>query len=231
VGTDLSPYIVKVNAIQRDHPVFHEESPTSILPSQNPNVLLMWKASVKHKDEALLILNKDRAQHQEFHTDHFRHLVQAGAPLRDVSPEYPLEYFHRILSLRAATRPGHRAGHVPNLTRLTAALPTPWGRPTLCCAKSGTVAISADNNLNPSLPGAWCKRVGGLLRAYYDLTTGGSGPIRPMASFGLNPSIAMRAHITMSNSYKPAPAKPFLVHALMIIHPSGRQLALCKLGG
>ena len=49
---------------------------------------------MKHKDEALVILNKDLHQNQEFQTDHFRHFVQAGAPLRDVSPEYPLEYIH-----------------------------------------------------------------------------------------------------------------------------------------
>jgi starch synthase (maltosyl-transferring) len=93
-GVDLTPFITKVNAIKRAHPVFLEESPTSLFPTNNPNVLLMWKASMKHKDEALLILNKDPLQHQDFHTDHFRHFVQAGAPLRDVSPEHPLEYIH-----------------------------------------------------------------------------------------------------------------------------------------
>ena len=103
-GIDLCPYIAKVNALKKGHPVFQEESPTSILPCQNPNVLLMWKASVKHKDEALLILNKDLAQHQEFRTDHFRHFVQAGAPLRDVSPEHPLEYLHE--PFHYALRPG-----------------------------------------------------------------------------------------------------------------------------
>jgi len=75
-----------------NHEVFREESPTTILPFHNPNILLLWKASAKKKGEALLILNKDTHGHQEFHTDHFRHFVQAGAPLRDVSPEYPLDY-------------------------------------------------------------------------------------------------------------------------------------------
>ncbi len=103
-SVDLSPFIAKVNAIKRDYPVFHEESPTSILPCQNPNILLMWKATVKHKDEALLILNKDTAQHQEFQTNDFRHFVQAGAPLRDVSPEYPLEYIHE--PFHYSLRPG-----------------------------------------------------------------------------------------------------------------------------
>jgi starch synthase (maltosyl-transferring) len=93
-GIDLTAYIAKVNDIKKIHPLFQEESPTNILPCHNPNVLLMWKASAKHKDEALLILNKDPWNYQDFYTDHFRHFIQSGAPLRDVSPEYPLDYIH-----------------------------------------------------------------------------------------------------------------------------------------
>jgi len=91
---DLSPFIARVNAIKKAHPVFHEESPTNLLPCDNPNILLIWKVSVRHKDEALLIFNKDLGQHQEFRTDNFRRFVQSGAPLRDVSPEYPMDYLH-----------------------------------------------------------------------------------------------------------------------------------------
>ncbi len=93
-GIDLTPYIAKVNAIKKAYTVFQEESPTNILPCNNPHVLLMWKASAKHRDEALLILNKDPWNYQEFYTDHFRHWIQSGAPLHDVSPEYPLDYIH-----------------------------------------------------------------------------------------------------------------------------------------
>jgi starch synthase (maltosyl-transferring) len=103
-GIDLCPYIARVNAIKKSHDVFREESPTTIMPFHNPNVLVMWKASAKKKDEALLILNKDTRGHQDFHTDHFRHFVQAGAPLRDVSPEYPLEYLAE--PFHYALRPG-----------------------------------------------------------------------------------------------------------------------------
>ena len=103
-GIDLCAYVAKVNAIKQSHPVFQEESPTNILPCQNPNILLMWKASAKHRDEALLILNKDPWQHQEFATDHFRHFIQAGAPLRDVSPEYPLDFIPE--PFHYALRPG-----------------------------------------------------------------------------------------------------------------------------
>ncbi len=103
-GIDLCSYITKVNAIKKAHAVFREESPTSILPCNNPNILFLWKASVTHKDEALLIINKDASQSQEFQTDQFRRFVQAGAPLRDVSPEHPMDYIHE--PFHYALRPG-----------------------------------------------------------------------------------------------------------------------------
>ena len=93
-GVDLSGYVAKVNDIKKRHAVFREESPTNILPCNNPNILLLWKASAKHRDEALLILNKDPSNQHDFCTKRFRHLVQAGAPLNDVSPEHQLEYLH-----------------------------------------------------------------------------------------------------------------------------------------
>jgi len=93
-GIDLTDYISRVNGIKKAHPIFREEGPTNILHCHNPNVLLMWKASTRHRHEALLILNKDPWNHQDFYTDHFRHFIQSGSPLRDVSPEYPLDYIH-----------------------------------------------------------------------------------------------------------------------------------------
>jgi starch synthase (maltosyl-transferring) len=103
-GPDLRSYVASVNAIKKNYPVFLEESPTNFLPCHNPNVLLMWKASTKHRDEALLILNLDPWNYQEFYTDHFRHFIQSGAPLKDVSPEYPLDYIHE--PFHYALRPG-----------------------------------------------------------------------------------------------------------------------------
>jgi starch synthase (maltosyl-transferring) len=81
-----------------------EESSTQILQSPNPNVLLMWKGSTKRPHEALLILNKDPWNYQEFYTENFRRFVQSGAPLQDVSPEYPLDYIHE--PFHYALRPG-----------------------------------------------------------------------------------------------------------------------------
>lgn len=103
-GTDLTPFITRVNEIKRRYPVFREECPTNVLPYHNPNLLLLWKASTKGKGEALLILNKDMHSHQDFATDNFRHFVQAGAPLRDVSPEHTMEYLPE--PFHYALRPG-----------------------------------------------------------------------------------------------------------------------------
>lgn len=103
-GIDLCEYVAKVNAIKKSNPVFLEESPTSILQCNNPNILLLWKASTRHKQEALLILNKDLHHHQDFYTDHFRHFIQSGAPLQDVSPEYALDFIHE--PFHYALRPG-----------------------------------------------------------------------------------------------------------------------------
>jgi starch synthase (maltosyl-transferring) len=101
---DLCGYIAKVNAVKKSYPIFQEESATQILHSPNPNLLLVWKGSTKRPHEALLILNKDLWHHQEFYTDHFRHFVQSGAPLQDVSPEYPLDYIPE--PFHYALRPG-----------------------------------------------------------------------------------------------------------------------------
>jgi starch synthase (maltosyl-transferring) len=103
-GPDLRTYVTRVNAIKKEHRIFQEEGPTAFVPCHNPNVLLMRKTSTRHGDEALLILNKNAWNHQEFYSDHLRHFLPAGVPLRDVSPEYPLEQVHE--PFHYALRPG-----------------------------------------------------------------------------------------------------------------------------
>ena len=89
---DLTSFITKVNKIKTEHAIFQEEAPTEILYQYNPNVLLMWKASIHTQEEALLILNKDIKNEQHFHAASLKEFVQAGAPLVDVSPESPMDY-------------------------------------------------------------------------------------------------------------------------------------------
>jgi starch synthase (maltosyl-transferring) len=103
-GIDLRTYIKQVNTLKQRHPIFQEEGPTWFVPCANPNILLMRKSSTRCRDEALLILNQDMWSHQEFYADHLRHFLPAGTPLRDVSPEFPLEQLHE--PFHYALRPG-----------------------------------------------------------------------------------------------------------------------------
>jgi len=116
-GVDLRPFIAAVNRVKRAVPAFHEEGPLSVLPCANPDILLLWRAARHGRGGALLILNTDVRRHQEFATDRFHRYLQTGAPLRDVSPEYALDYlpepFHYALRpgqglVLTTTRPGGR---------------------------------------------------------------------------------------------------------------------------
>ena len=89
---DLTGFIRQVNHAKAANPVFQEDSPTAILPANNPNILFLWKGSLRAQQEALLILNTDLSNKQQFFTDSLYHHVQAQGPLTDISPEYPLDY-------------------------------------------------------------------------------------------------------------------------------------------
>ena len=56
---DLCAFITAVNRFKADQPVFREESPVLLLPTSNPEVLIMWRGSATLGQEALLILNTD----------------------------------------------------------------------------------------------------------------------------------------------------------------------------
>jgi starch synthase (maltosyl-transferring) len=90
--TDLMWFVKKINGIKEKHRIFNEEAPTEILPCSNPNLLMFWKGSSTTKDEALIVLNKDIKKVQHFHTESLKEFVLAGAPLTDVSAEYPVDF-------------------------------------------------------------------------------------------------------------------------------------------
>jgi starch synthase (maltosyl-transferring) len=91
-AVDLTEFIARVNRIKDDFPLFREESPIQKLDPSNPAVLFMWKASTSGKGEALLVLNKDPWNRQHFHCDDLYRHVQSASPLRDVSPEWPMDH-------------------------------------------------------------------------------------------------------------------------------------------
>lgn len=92
---DLTEFITKVNQIKSNYKIFQQEAPTRILHCDNPNILVMWKGSLKTNDEALIILNKDIWNKQHFYSQNLRNYVQSGGALNDVSVEYPVEYISK----------------------------------------------------------------------------------------------------------------------------------------
>jgi starch synthase (maltosyl-transferring) len=89
---DLQAFIGRVNALKSKHGVLREDGPLVVLPSANPQVLWLWKASVKSGEEAMLVLNKDIWQRQPFCADNLDAYLQNGGRLVDVSPEYPVDH-------------------------------------------------------------------------------------------------------------------------------------------
>jgi len=90
--TDLTAFIKGVNLAKSQNPIFQEDAPTEMLPTNNSNVLFLWKGSLHARQEALILLNKDILNKQHFHTNNLYEYVQSQGPLTDVSPEYPLAY-------------------------------------------------------------------------------------------------------------------------------------------
>nr|VFK15218.1 MAG: starch synthase (maltosyl-transferring) [Candidatus Kentron sp. LFY] len=101
---DLRDFIAKINDIKASYNIFQEDCPTTIIGYDNPGILLMWKASGTSSGEGLIILNKDPWNRQHFYVDNLKQYVQAGAPLRDVSPEDPMEFLPEPFSYEL--RPG-----------------------------------------------------------------------------------------------------------------------------
>jgi starch synthase (maltosyl-transferring) len=89
---DLTPFITKVNKIKEQYAVFQEDAATQMLPTGNPNVLLMRKASISTQGQSLLILNEDIHAKQHVYVENLRELVRRGTRLVDVSPEYPMDH-------------------------------------------------------------------------------------------------------------------------------------------
>lgn len=89
---DLTEFITQVNRLKDRYPVFQQESLLQKLDTDNPAVLLLWKASSRGGNEALLILNKDPWNRQVFYTDNLYRHVQSQAPLLDASPEWPMDH-------------------------------------------------------------------------------------------------------------------------------------------
>ena len=90
--TDITAFIRGVNRAKSQNPIFQEDAPTEMLPTNNSNILFLWKGSLHARQEALIILNKDILNKQYFQTNDLYQYVQGEGPLMDLSPEFPLDY-------------------------------------------------------------------------------------------------------------------------------------------
>ncbi|MEW6441680.1 MAG: alpha-amylase family glycosyl hydrolase [bacterium] len=103
-GLDLTSYVEAVNRIKDEDPIFQEEAPAVVFPCDNPNVLILWKGSVRLNHEVLLILNKDIRNRQHVHLESLYAFIQTRAPLVDLSPEHRLDFLPTPFSYEL--RPG-----------------------------------------------------------------------------------------------------------------------------
>ena len=71
--------------------MFAEEGRLERLDYSDPSILVLRKHAINGPGQALLVLNKDPWNRQRFYVDDLRHLVQSPAPLRDLSPDWPMD--------------------------------------------------------------------------------------------------------------------------------------------
>jgi starch synthase (maltosyl-transferring) len=91
-NTDITGFIGQVNAIKSQAPVFAGEGRIDRLPYPDQAVLLLRKHAIDGPGQALLVLNKDPWTRQRFYTDDLKNLIQSSAPLRDLSPDWPMDH-------------------------------------------------------------------------------------------------------------------------------------------
>ena len=90
-NVDLTDFIREVNAIKTVAPVFAGEGGLERLNYPDPSILVLRKHAINGPDQALLVLNKDPWNRQRFYVDDLKHLIQSSAPLRDLSPDWPMD--------------------------------------------------------------------------------------------------------------------------------------------
>ncbi len=83
---DLRDYIRAINVVKRRYAIFQEESSNAVIPSENPDLLLLHKQSTQTEQEALVVLNKDLDKQQTFRAAEMNGVLATAKPLRPVLP-------------------------------------------------------------------------------------------------------------------------------------------------
>lgn len=95
-NVDLTEFISQVNAIKTKAPLFAAEGRLERLDYPDPAILVLRKHAINGSTDgpgqALLVLNKDPWTRQRFYADDIKHLIHSPGPLRDLSPDWPMEH-------------------------------------------------------------------------------------------------------------------------------------------
>ena len=89
---DLCMFIRASNEMKGQSRALQTDCRLELISCPNPNVLLMLKVDEASGDAALVMLNKDSQNHQPFWCDNLYRVISARQGLRDVSPEFRLDY-------------------------------------------------------------------------------------------------------------------------------------------
>ena len=91
-NVDLTGFITQVNAIKDQVPLFAGEGRIEQYDYPDPAILVLRKHGINGADQALLVLNKDPWNRQRFYVEDLSQMIQSAAPLRDLSPDWPMEH-------------------------------------------------------------------------------------------------------------------------------------------
>ncbi len=89
---DLTDFIAQVHRIKAGSAIFSGEGPLEQIHHPNEAILILHKQAETTPDEALLILNKDTDNSQHLYLDDLYALIKSPPPLRDLSPDWPMDY-------------------------------------------------------------------------------------------------------------------------------------------
>ncbi|MGB5833482.1 MAG: alpha-amylase family glycosyl hydrolase [Thiohalocapsa sp.] len=90
-NADITDFIGEVNKIKNDEPLFSSEGRIDRLDHADPAILVLRKHAIDGPERALLVLNKDPWSRQRFFVDDLNNLLPSSAPLRDLSPDWPMD--------------------------------------------------------------------------------------------------------------------------------------------
>ena len=90
-NVDLTGFIRQVNAIKDEVPLLDSEGRIERLDHPDPAILVMRKHATDGPGQALLVINKDPWARQRFYVEDLRHLLQSPGPIRDLSPDWPMD--------------------------------------------------------------------------------------------------------------------------------------------